>query len=175
MERKHKGILGIAGGAVGAFVLLTQVKTFMGVRYYGSLLSGTVISDAQYLFYWLCVIGMIVGGVWLLVSDQPMRSPTQDRSTEPPAGRMGLLEAGLPERESLPTAQVTDISTCTKCGFAGIRRAMKFCTACGSPMEQRLDEAKGESAGAESRCTQCQALLRVEDHFCAKCGAPAAG
>lgn len=72
MEKAHKGILFIAAGLVGAFLLVTQVKTFMGVRYFGSLLSGTVVTDAQYLFYWLCVLGMIGGGLYFALSDRPV-------------------------------------------------------------------------------------------------------
>ena len=80
---------------------------------------------------------------------------------EAAAAREAALAVAEPEREF----------TCPNCG-AKVPATYKFCTGCGTPIEEiRKVASVSETSGSGRRCVSCGAPLEEGDLFCIACGA----
>ena len=73
-NRMNFGIFSIVVGTLGAVFMLTQTKTFLGVRYIGALQKGFQINNTVLFISWVLIAAFILNGIYyIIVSFQKTR------------------------------------------------------------------------------------------------------
>ena len=61
------GIFSIVLGVLGSVFMLTQTKTFLGIRYIGTLEKGIQIDNTGLLIIWISIAGFILNGIYFII------------------------------------------------------------------------------------------------------------